>query len=291
MLSKAPAPILEAPDHLIPKVAEGYPTVHLDLEQKAALEEFKPKIQPALDMMGIQLTPSVEKWLDEACMIRYLKATIWKVDHALDRIVNTIVWRLEYKPDEIHHTEIEKEASSGKQVLSGFDKGGRPMMYLIPGRENSKDYDNSLKYTVYGLEKVVERMPHGVEQLVLVIDHENVGMMNSPPLWVSRRFLQILGDHYPDRLHKAFVINPSWYLWVLMRLIRPFLDPVTASKINLVDLKQVKAEKQTEKPDGTAGYSTILESIDADQLFVQYGGNHKWEWDFESYWSLLNKLE
>ena len=287
MLSQENMPIFEIPEHLVPSVESGYPVALLDDEQRELLKEFQSKIQPALDTIGIQLTPSVQKWMDEACMLRYLRATLWNVTNAVDRIISTICWRIEYLPDQINLSDIEIEARSGKQVLSGFDKGGRPLMYLIPQRENTRDYDNQLKYTVYGLEKAIERMPHGVEQLVLVIDYEKIGMTNAPPLSVSRRFLQIVGDHYPDRLHKAFLINPSWYLWILMKMIRPFLDPVTASKINLVDLTQVKKDK--EKPAGTAGYSSILDSIDADQLLKEYGGEFEWQWDFDSYWKLLNE--
>ena len=278
------------PDHLVPQVSEEYPHSLLDDQQKLILQDFKSKISPALEVLQVSLTPSVQNWMDDACLIRYLKATLWKVEHAIDRIVATICWRLEFKPDEIDIKEIEQEASSGKQVLSGFDKGGRPIMYLIPHKHVEKTYDAQLKYTVYGLEKAIERMPEGVEQLVLVIDYEKVGISNAPPMHISRKFLQVVGDHYPERLHKAFLINPSWYLWILMKMIKPFLDPVTAGKINLVDLTQVEKEKGKQL-DGTAGYGSILDEIDPDQLLKEYGGEFEWDWNFETYWKLMNSNE
>ena len=44
-------------------------------------------------------------------------------------------------------------------------------------------------------------MPKGVDDVVIIIDYENLSMMTAPPLNVSKTFLQVLGDHYPEVIH------------------------------------------------------------------------------------------
>lgn len=94
----------------------------------------------------------------------------------------------------------------------------------------------------------------------------------------------------------TFLCNPSWYVWVLFKILKPFIDPVTASKINFVDLRQEKQlkqehnEKQASKLEGMGGYKSILDYIDADQLLVEYGGSFVMPWHFESYWDAISKI-
>jgi hypothetical protein len=56
-----------------------------------------------------------------------------------------------------------------------------------------------IKYVVFNMELAIKRMPEGVESIVIVLDYRNVTIMNSPPISVSKQFLQIIGDHYPER--------------------------------------------------------------------------------------------
>jgi hypothetical protein len=283
-------PALEIPSRLLPTVSESYPLDLLDNNQLELLTALRDRLPSAIDEIQVRLTPKEWKWCTNECLYRFLTATNWNIDQAVDRLVNTLLWRNEYQPDRITADEVAKEAESGKQMISGFDKEGHPIMYLVPQRENTKDYDSQLRYVVWGLEKIVKIMPRGVHSIVIVIDYENIGVTNAPPIAVSKRFLQILGDHYPCTLHKAFMINPSWYISIFFRFLRPFLDPITAAKINLVDLTQEKKRKQDVAPEGLAGYASILDYIDEDQLFSEYGGSRKWIWNFDVYWNAINQI-
>lgn len=65
-------------------------------------------------------------------------------------------------------------------------------------RENTKDYDRQLKFVVFNLEAGIKLMGPGVEQMTIVVDYKNVNVMNSPPLSISKRFLDIVSNHYPE---------------------------------------------------------------------------------------------
>jgi hypothetical protein len=53
-------------------------------------------------------------------------------------------------------------------------------------------------------------MPEGIESVNIIVDYEDLSMSTAPPMSVTRRFLTLLAEHYPERLHKIFFINPSW---------------------------------------------------------------------------------
>jgi hypothetical protein len=124
-------------------------------------------------------------------------------------------WRKEFKPHEIDPEEVKSEAMAGRQFFNGFDKRGRPILYLIPGRDNpwTKGVEHQLKFVVYNLEKAIQLMPPGVETMVIVIDYKGMSLFNSPSPTTGRKFLSILGDHYPERLGLGLIINPTWYIW------------------------------------------------------------------------------
>ena len=156
-----------------------------------------------LDFLGhsleLPLSNIEEKWLNDSCLSRYFRAAKGDLDNAKNRLLKTIIWRRKFKPDQITMDDISQEAESGKEFLKGFCKRGRPILYLIPSRENSKNYERMIKYVVFNMELAIKRMPEGVESIVIVLDYRNVTIMNSPPISVSKQFLQIIGDHYPER--------------------------------------------------------------------------------------------
>lgn len=53
----------------------------------------------------------------------------------------------------------------------------------------------------------------------------------SPSLSTARAVLNILQDHYPERLGKALIIKIPFYVNAFFKLIMPFVDPVTREKI------------------------------------------------------------
>lgn len=55
-------------------------------------------------------------------------------------------------------------------VLSGFDRQGRPLLLMRPGRQNTKESPRMVRYTVWFLERCIDLMPPGVEQLDIILD-------------------------------------------------------------------------------------------------------------------------
>ena len=47
----------------------------------------------------------------------------------------------------------------------------------------------------------------------------------------SKRISSLAGANYPDTVHRLLVLNAPRFFGFIFRLVRPFIDPVTAAKV------------------------------------------------------------
>lgn len=148
-------------------------------------------------------------WLSRDCLLRYLRATKWSVDDAAKRLQATLGWRREYGLDDFTPDYISPEQETGKQIIMGYDKMGRPCQYLNPGRQNTDASPRQIHHLFYMVERVTDMMPAGVESLSLMINFKpsKKRQNTSVPVSTAREVLHILQNHYPERLGKALIIN------------------------------------------------------------------------------------
>jgi CRAL/TRIO domain len=155
-----------------------------------------------------------------------------------------------YKKEELASV-IRKENDSGKMYVRGYDKDGRALLYMRPAKENTKgDEMNNLRHLVFNLEKAIacsfkkqnqqqqnqqqQNQTHNPPdyKICLVIDYEGFQLrQHSPPMSTSRKTLEILQHHYPERMHRVYLCNPPLMFRTFWAMIRPFVDPVTKEKI------------------------------------------------------------
>ncbi|KAJ3297160.1 hypothetical protein HDU79_004534 [Rhizoclosmatium sp. JEL0117] len=278
------APIFECTKPIAPP--PSYTPAQLDLAK-----ELLGEVPFIIDDLQGDVSPAdrerLSAWATEAECNRFMRATKWDLKASRKRLADTIQWRFDYKPDLIDPAQIECEGVTGRSYISGFDKGGHPMLFLVPSNPKVADsnYDRAIRFSVYMLERAIRLMPEGVERLDLIIDYENVTRATATPLSVSLKYLNIFSSHYPERLNMGIMINPSWYLPFFLGLLSPFMDPVTKSKINMVNLKDTSSSTGTTK--GTGGWIKILDYIDEDQLPTRYGGTFEFQYEHETYWPKL----
>lgn len=91
--------------------------------------------------------------------------------------------------------------------FSGYDKTGRPLWIMKPRNENSKDSDGQVKHIVFCLERGIRLMPEHVEKISIVVDFKDSTSSNNASIGTCKKFLDILGNHYPERLGIAFLVN------------------------------------------------------------------------------------
>lgn len=167
----------------------------------------KPSSTP--NTPAIPITDSDRIWLTRECLLRYLRATKWDVPQATSRLVATLTWRHEYGLENHTPEYISPENATGKQVLLGYDVAGRPCLYLNPSKQNTERSNKQVEHLVFMLERTLDVMPAGQEMLALLINFDKKMGGDRPPLWQGKQVLNILQNHYPERLGRALVINSA----------------------------------------------------------------------------------
>ncbi|KAJ1960995.1 hypothetical protein GGI12_003494, partial [Dipsacomyces acuminosporus] len=210
-------------------------------------------------------------------------------EQAFKRLRNTLEWRCTYRPHAITPEDMKLEGATGKQYINGFDKGGRPVLYMFPHRQNTKDPKEHIRFVVFNMEQAIRSMPDGATKITIVIDESKYSSSQSVPLSVAREFLHILESHYPERLNKAFVLSPPAMFVMFYHLVSPFIDPVTKAKVAFVDVNGSKGKntKPGEKSEGP--WVNIFDYIDPAQLQSEAGGEWHFKYDYDAYSSALTE--
>lgn len=161
-----------------------------------------------------------KEWLTHECLLRYLRATKWDKKDAEKRLLETLAWRRDYRVEALTPEHISPENETGKQILLGYDKEGRPCHYLNPGRQNTEPSPRQVQHLVFMLERVIELMPPGQETLALLINFKTSKSRgnSAPGLGLAREVLNIMQNHYPERLGKALIINGRVDMSLSLRL-------------------------------------------------------------------------
>ncbi|EKM61679.1 uncharacterized protein PHACADRAFT_248434 [Phanerochaete carnosa HHB-10118-sp] len=245
-----------------------FPVHTYDDEQKAQmqalLEHAKTLVLPEFDAYREWEL----RWLNKSDTVpRYMRAAKWDLEDAKKRIEGTMKWRREFKPDLIQPEEVRIESVTGKIVINGFDKDGRPIIYMRPGLENTERSPRQLRYLVWSLERAKDLMPPGQESLVIIVDYKSCSLRTNPSISVARQTLTILQQHYVETLGRAVVVNLPLILNFFYKGISPFLDPVTRDKMRF-------------NPD-------LTELIPKEQLDASFGGDFEYKFEPVSYWDQI----
>ncbi|KAI9332045.1 CRAL-TRIO domain-containing protein [Obelidium mucronatum] len=276
-------PALTAPDRLKPNVPENYPFNELTEAQTILVQEFRNIHLGAVkaSLTGVPCADETE-FISDECLVRYLRATKWKLDESVVRLQDTLQWRREYRPTEINEEDMKAICAVGGQYLNGFDKQGRPIMVNVARLGSSvKNYEHSVKFSIYLMERAIQSMPKGVSQVCVLTEYSGATMFNGYPITVTMKYMDILSKHYPERLAVTCVVNPSWAIPMLYKLVKPFMDPVTLSKIHFA---ATDGRKDGNSEHGTGGWLRLLDIADADQLPLEFGGEFDFTFDVNEYW-------
>lgn len=151
------------------------------------------------------ITDDERMFLTRECLLRYLRATKWKVPDALKRLQSTLSWRREYGADTFTADYISPENETGKQLVQGYDINGRSCLYLSPAKQNTKMSDRQIHHLSFMLDRVIDMMPPGQETTALIINFKGAASGSVPSVAQAKAVLNILQNHNPERLGRALI--------------------------------------------------------------------------------------
>ena len=179
--------------------------------------------------------------------------------------------------DELHPEMFVVEAATGKMYRNGFDQHGRPVAYMRPRLENTKDWDNQVRHLVYTMERLVDSMDPaaGVESWVWIFDFHGMSYSTSVPISIGRQIVDILGTSYPERLGVAYMVDAPYIFSFFWAAISPLLHPVTKSKVKFCSSTR----------SGAKADPAFLENFkDPSSLEADFGGSLESQYDHRVYW-------
>ncbi|KAJ9127570.1 hypothetical protein QFC24_000979 [Naganishia onofrii] len=201
-------------------------------EQQALIEELQKYAFTLLLPESDPYSVWEKRFLsDPGCCPRYMRAAKWKLDNAKERIKGTLEWRRDYKPELIQESDVSPEAETGK------------------------------------IERAIDFMPPNVETVMIIVDYASATSQSNPSITTARQVLNILQNHYVERMGRAIVVNMPWWVNAFFTAITPFLDPVTKEKMRF--------------------NPKLPELVPVSQLDVEFGGENNFKFDHPVYWKTL----
>lgn len=241
---------------------------NLTVVQLHTLETFKKQL--------IEEGIYVEERMDDAFLLRFLRARKFDLDKAKEMLIAAEQWRKDYGVDDIIQNFDFKEKREVDMYYPQYyhktDKDGRPIYVERLGQLDiaalyaATTQERQLKRLVSEYERSAsERFPacskafgHPVETSCTILDLYNVSVSKFYQVkdYVSQAS-SISQDRYPETMGKFYIINAPWAFSAVWAVIKPWLDPVTVAKISIL---------------GSNYQETLLQQIPAENLPKEFGG-------------------
>ncbi|WBW71630.1 sec14 cytosolic factor family, phospholipid-intermembrane transfer protein Spo20/Sec14 [Schizosaccharomyces osmophilus] len=243
----------------------GHPG-HLTASQQETLDSFRSELKK----MGYSVR------LDDATLLRFLRARKFNMQQALDMFVKSENWRKEFGVADLikNFQYVEKPLVSKyyPQYYHKTDIDGRPV-YI----EQLGNVDLKKLYQITTTERMLQNLVYEYEMLALkrfpacsrkfnglietsctIMDLKGVGITSIHSVYsYIRQASSISQDYYPERMGKFYLINAPWGFSSAFNLIKGYLDENTVKKIHVL---------------GSNYKSALLEQIPAEHLPASLGG-------------------
>ncbi|XP_062396906.1 alpha-tocopherol transfer protein-like [Sardina pilchardus] len=243
-------------------------TLNPALEAKAREElqekpEWRLRDVQALRDMVLKEHPHLRTRLDDAFLLRFLRARKFDYDRALQLLLNYHASRRAWpevfhdlRPSTVKHV-LERGVLT---VLPQSDNHGRYILCLRPGKWRQNDYPfvDIIRAIYLTLEKLIEAEQTQVNGLVILVDYSGVGLSqaSNPGPFLAKKVVGILQDGFPIRIKAVNIINEPRIFKGIFAIIKPFLKEKMAERYVLHG----------------SDLSSLHRSIPRSVLPEQYGG-------------------
>lgn len=212
------------------------------------------------------------KYCTDGCLRRYLEARNWNVDKAKKMLEESLKWRSTYKPEEIRWHEVAHEGETGKVSRANFhDRFGRTVLIMRPGKQNTTSAEGNVRHLVYLIENSILNLSEGQESMSWLIDFTGWTLRTQVPVRTALDIINVLQNHYPERLAVAFLYNPPRIFEAFWKAIKYFLDPKTFEKVKFV------------YPKNKDSVELMTTFFDVDNLPSEFGGKATLNYDHEEF--------
>ncbi|ETS73846.1 hypothetical protein PFICI_14792 [Pestalotiopsis fici W106-1] len=216
----------------------------------------------------------------DALVLRFLRARKYNVEAAMAMLLSAVRWRRERQLDKTviligesvglkdGPSEDDKgfiaQYRSGKSYVRGTDKENRPIYVIKVGLHdpNMQSAEAMETYILHNVESIRFLAKPPQDKFCLLFDMTGLGLRNMD-FHVVKFLLLIFEAKYPETLGLVLIHNAPFVFWGLWNIIKGWLDPVIASKINF-----------------TRKTGDLLKFISEENLQSNYGGRDEWQYKY-----------
>ncbi|KAM4032176.1 alpha-tocopherol transfer protein-like isoform 1-T3 [Anomaloglossus baeobatrachus] len=225
---------------------EGYVctlTPELILKAREELQE-KPEwrlrdVQALRDMIWKDY-PNLKTRVDDAFLLRFLRARKFDYDRALQLLVNYYSCRKGWPEvfTNLRPSAVKPVLDSGfLTVLPHTDTEGRRIVCIRPGQWNPRTFPitENLRAIYLSLEKLIEAEETQVNGIMILADYEGVGLSQASHFgpFIAKKIIGILQDGFPIRIKAVNIINEPRIFKGIYAILRPFLKEKIVKRIFL----------------------------------------------------------
>ncbi|PWY88440.1 CRAL/TRIO domain protein [Aspergillus heteromorphus CBS 117.55] len=262
-------------------IADGDDKYGQSKEFQQALVDMKP------EEIRLTLWEMVKHDNPDSLLLRFLRARKWDVKKALVMFISTLRWRLlDVKLDEdimkngelhaLNQTKSSDPAEKklgedflfqmrqGKSFLHGVDKLGRPICVVRVRLHRTADQDAEAldRFTVYTIESARMMLAPPVETACIVFDMTDFSLANMDYHPV-KYMIKCFEANYPECLGVVLIHKAPWIFSGIWNIIKGWLDPVVASKIQF-----------------TKNVQDLEKFIPKDRIMKELDGDENWAYKY-----------
>jgi len=175
--------------------------------------------------------PAAEPFSD-ADYLRFLRARGGDVTKARTFLEEHLEWRAHTRPAHITRERVDRVLTSGVCRLTGVTLERTGVLWFRVDMWDPSSYDVNawLQFIAF----LAERTTASADRFITIFDMDGWRLSHAMHLGKIHGMISVLQNHYPERLEAALLLRAPTIFDAAWRLIRPVIDPVTASKVFFV---------------------------------------------------------
>ena len=178
--------------------------------------------------------------LTELTYLRFYRGRKMVMEDAYKSLISHLKWRQANNVINYENFDITNEVASNKSFIQGTDKALHPVVYVFARRhdKNNRDIDEITRFIIYTINKALKESVPSEEQIIIVFDLTNFGL-SCMDYEAVKILISILAHNYPEILSTVHIVNHPWLFNACWAIIRPWIDPVTAEKVNFTSIEEL----------------------------------------------------
>ncbi|KAK6303306.1 hypothetical protein J4Q44_G00257600 [Coregonus suidteri] len=199
--------------------------------------EWRLRDVQALRDMVLKEQPNLRTRLDDAFLLRFLRARKFDYDRAMQLLLNYHTSRRAWPEvfQDLKPSTIKHVLDLGfLTVLPHPDPNGRYILCLRPGKWKANDYpfEDNIRAIYLTLEKLIQPEETQVNGIVILADYTGVGLSqaSNPGPFLAKKVVSILQDSFPIRIKAVNIINEPRIFKGIFAIMKPFLKEKMAER-------------------------------------------------------------